>query len=306
MGGSGGGYYTRRELDQLRSEARIRLEQTRIDADVNDLLQRELATINDRDAETINRRLDEIAEVLEEDGLDIERIVYGGSITKHTYVDGISDVDSLVLLDDTSTDLTPEQAKNKVHGAIVGRLSQGDVAEVQVGNLAVTITYRDGTVVQLLPAVRSGDGGDGFAIASANGQTWSHIEPRRFHESLTAANARQGGAIVPAIKLGKAILEHRLGDERPAGYHVEALAIAAFADYEGPRTPKAMVTRFLRAASDRVLAPMTDISGQSTFVDESLGEPNSIARTTLSRRLAALADTAERATSIEQWRALLG
>ena len=176
MGGSGGGYYTRRELDQLRNEARKRLEQTRIDADVNDLLQSELATINDRDAETINRRLNEISEVLEEDGLDIERIVYGGSITKHTYVDGISDVDSLVLLDDTSTDLTPEQAKNKVHDAIVARLSQGDVAEVQVGNLAVTVTYRDGTVVQLLPAVRSGDG---FAIASANGQDLvSHRAPQ--------------------------------------------------------------------------------------------------------------------------------
>lgn len=303
MGGSGGGYYTSRELEQLLEEARTRLDQTRIDADVNDLLQSELATINDRDAETINSRLGEIAEVLEEDGLDIERIIYGGSITKHTYVDGISDVDSLVLLDDTSADLTPEQAKNKVHGAIVARLSQGDVAEVQVGNLAVTVTYRDGTVVQLLPAVRSGDG---FAIASANGQTWSHIEPRKFHQSLTAANARQGSALVPAIKLAKAILEHRLGDERPSGYHVETLAIAAFADYEGPRTPKAMVTRFLRAASDRVLTPLPDISGQSTFVDESLGPSNSADRTTLSHRLAALADTAERATSIEQWRALLG
>lgn len=303
MGGSGGGYYTRRELDQLLDEARMRLEQTRIDAGVNDLLQRELATLNDRDAETTNHRLDEIAEVLEEDGLDIERIVYGGSITKHTYVDGISDVDSLVLLDDTSADLTPEQAKEKVHHAIVARLSQGDVAEVQVGNLAVTVTYRDGTVVQLLPAVRSDDG---FAIASANGQIWSHIEPRRFNQALTAANARQGGALVPAIKLAKAILEHRLGDERPSGYHVETLAIAAFADYEGPRTPKAMVTRFFRAASERVLAPMTDVSGQSTSVDDSLGGRDSLARRTLAGRLAGLADTAESATSVEQWHALLG
>ena len=281
----------------------MRLEQTRIDAGVNDLLQRELATLNDRDAETTNHRLDEIAEVLEEDGLDIERIVYGGSITKHTYVDGISDVDSLVLLDDTSADLTPEQAKEKVHHAIVARLSQGDVAEVQVGNLAVTVTYRDGTVVQLLPAVRSDDG---FAIASANGQIWSHIEPRRFNQALTAANARQGGALVPAIKLAKAILEHRLGDERPSGYHVETLAIAAFADYEGPRTPKAMVTRFFRAASERVLAPMTDVSGQSTSVDDSLGGRDSLARRTLAGRLAGLADTAESATSVEQWHALLG
>ena len=303
MGGSGGGYYTSRELARLLDEARTRLDQTRIDANVNDLLQSELAAINDRDTETINHRLDEIAEVLGEDGLDIERIVFGGSITKHTYVDGISDVDSLVLLDDTNADLTPQQAKDKVRHAIVGRLSLGDVAEVRVGNLAVTVTYSDGTVLQLLPAVRSGDG---FAIASARGEAWSHIEPRRFHQSLTAANARQGGALVPAIKLAKAILEPRLGDERPSGYHVETLAIAAFEGYEGSRTPKAMVARFFRAASERVLAPMPDVSGQSTFVDDALGARNSLARMTLSRRLAGLADIAERATSVEQWRALLG
>ena len=303
MGGSGGGYYTSRELERLREEARARLEQTRIDAEVNDLLQRELATINDRDTETINLRLDEIAEALEEDRLSIERILYGGSISKHTYVDGISDVDSLVLLDDASADLTPEQAKGAVRDAIFAQLRQGSVEEVQVGNLAVTITYSDGTVIQLLPAVRHGDD---LAIASPGGQTWSRIEPRRFSASLTEANAQQGGALVPAIKLAKAILEHRSADERPTGYHVEALAIAAFAGYGGPRTPKAMVTRFFRAASERVLAPMTDVTGQSTFVDDSLGPPNSAARTTLSHRLAALADITERATSIEQWRGLLG
>ena len=78
--------------------------------------------------------------------------------------------------------------------------------------------------------------------------------------------------MVPAIKLAKAIFANRFGDDGPSGYHVEALAIESFQNYSGPKTPKAMVTHLVRTASDRVLWPIRDRSGQSRNVDDSLGE----------------------------------
>ena len=95
--------------------------------------------------------------------------------------------------------------------------------------MAVTVEYRDGTEIQLLPATRTGED---VAVSSWDGQSWSSIRPRSFAEGLTAVNQSQGSAVVPAIKLAKSILASTLGNAGPSGYHVEALALAAFRDYE--------------------------------------------------------------------------
>lgn len=303
MGGSGGGNYTSREIEILRVEAAKRLEESRLETEVNTLLQNELIAINDRDVEFINDQLDGIERALTEEGIDIDRLLFGGSIAKHTYVDGISDIDSLVILKNRDVEISPEDARTLLADALRAHLPQGQIADISVGDLAVTLTYRNGTSIQLLPAVATGTG---VAISSSDGRRWSEINPTRFSTALTDANRRQGGMIVPTIKLAKAILDHEMGDRRPSGYHVEALAIEVFRDYTGPRTAKAMVTHLLDSASRAVLQPLADITGQSTQVDGSLGEANSRERVRLSDHLAQLARIARTATSTTQWRDLLG
>ena len=113
MGGSGGGvpYFSRHDVETLRDEATRRLEQSRVDTSVNSLLQRELTSVNDRDVEGINRNLERMEILLGDEVGAFDRLLFGGSIAKRTYVDGLSDVDALVILSDESLlSKSPEEA----------------------------------------------------------------------------------------------------------------------------------------------------------------------------------------------------
>jgi len=306
-GGGGGGNYSLgpSEIARLRDEARARLDRSRLDSDVNTLLQHSLVDLNDRDNEGAASRLEEIQQSLSGTTKDIDRVVFGGSVAKHTYVDGLSDIDALVVLDPQSVGgTTPDEMRDAFKRLLMQRLNMGDVEEIQSGTLAVTVRYRDGMEIQLLPAV---DRGEGVAIASATGKDWTAINPRDFADRLTRLNQAKGNAVIPSIKLAKAIIAEEIPEQtRPTGYHVEALALAAFRDYEGSRTPRAMVQHFFDEASSAVVKPIADVTGQSAEVDEYLGEAESPQRFAIARRFRQIARKMEQAESINEWRQLLG
>lgn len=307
MGGSGGGSSFRlnpSEIDRLREDALRRLEQRRLDGQINALLQHELAEINDRDTETVNQRLDQIEEALRDEIDGFDRVLFGGSVAKHTYVDGLSDIDSLVILEESTVgSRTPKQMRSQFRDILARQLNMADVATIETGRMAVTVNYRDGTQIQILPAVQRGDE---QAISSASGDTWVSINPREFSDRLAQLNKEKGGAVIPAIKLAKAILASQLPEEaRPTGYHIEALAVAAFEQYEGARTPKATTEHFFASASRNVLRPVPDITGQSRHVDDSLGGADSAERRTLARALGRMEKAMRTATSVADWRSLL-
>ena len=305
MGGSGGtgSYFSARDAKALEVQARRRLEQSRLDSTVNSLLQYELTGINDRDTDLTNERLESIEQALGSRIGEVERLLFGGSVAKHTFVNGLSDIDALVeIAEEGVSQRSPDEVKDNFATALKQTLPQGDVEEIRQGRMAVTVKYLDGTEIQLLPAIRVGDE---LAVSSWDSKSWMSIRPRNFARSLTTTNQSQGGAVIPAIKVAKAIFANKLGDDGPSGYHVEALAVEAFQRYSGPKTPKAMATHLVRSASERVLRPIRDITGQSRYVDESLGEGNSVPRRALSRRLGGLARTMENTQSIEDWQGLI-
>lgn len=90
---------------------------------------------------------------------------------------------------------------------------------------------------------------------------------------------------------------------------MESLAIAAFRDYEGPKTTTAMLPAFFERSKELLLSPIRDRSGQSVHVDGYLGEEGSDARKSVSHvfdRLARRMRNASAAGSTEQWRAIFG
>ena len=305
MGGSGGtgSYFSARDAKTLEEQARRRLEQSRLDSTVNSLLQHELTGINDRDTDLTNERLESIEQALGSRIGEVERLLFGGSVAKHTFVNGLSDIDALVeIAEEGISQRSPDEVKGNFATTLKQALPQGDVEEIRQGRMAVTVKYLDGTEIQLLPAIRVGDE---LAVSSWDSKSWMSIRPGNFARSLTTRNQSHGGAVIPAIKVAKAIFANKLGDDGPSGYHVEALAVEAFQGYSGSKTPKAMATHVVRSASERVLRPIPDITGQSRYVDESLGEGNSGPRRALSRRLGGLARTMENTQSIEDWQGLI-
>jgi len=302
-GGGGGGRYSRSttSLEARLAQLRAR-ERERLDQDISRLIAENLAKFNGRDRELTRERLDEIQEALGEH-VQIDRILFGGSVAKHTEVDGISDVDALVILDrDDLRGASAQKVKEACLRAIQETLPQADVESIRLGQMAVTVAYRDGMEIQLVPAIRKGST---VAVPAASGGGWNETEPGAFRKQLTAANDRVGGNLVPAIKLFKAALSRFPPQKRLSGYHVETLAVDAAKNYAGSTAPKDLLVHLFEHASRRVLRPIQDRTGQSRTVDAYLGPAESAERRNVAMALDGMRRRLSSASTVAEWRAVL-
>lgn len=307
MGGSSGGGINYRGLSGSSVPAHIGVEDAAVEAfqtELGALLSDLLATYNDRDVALVEKRIEPIAEALcgEYSG-QMDRL-FGGSVAKHTYVDGLSDIDCLITLDGSNlADHTPAAALEKI-AQTAGSVSGN--ATVTIGRMAVTVRFNDGMEIQLLPAMRAADGK--VRIPDGNA-AWSTVDPQGFRDALTRRNGECGGKLVPTIKLAKAVLANMDSDLGLTGYHVESLAIEAFRRYDGTRTTAAMLPAFFERARSLVLAPISDSTGQSVHVDSALGPPESEQRQHISLALGRIARqmrTASAAGSRDRWNNFFG
>lgn len=305
MGGSGGGssYISPgQDLDAVRREIKAALESQEREAEVNEFLSEQLAGINSRDIELTRERLEALQEALADYAVDVDRLLFGGSVAKHTYVDGLSDVDALVVVKEP--DASPADLVQRFADGIRSKLSMGDVESITSGHLAVTIHYRDGSQVQLLPAVER----DGHtSVPSWSGSTWKRIRPHKFAEKLTKVNGENGNAVVPTIKLAKSLMQTALPEaSRLSGYHIEAIAVAAFEGYSERRDRASMLKHLIQSASRAVLRPTGDITGQSVHIDSHLGSALSAERVRIGRDLGNLSRRLDSSSSASEYRALFG
>ncbi|MFZ2147696.1 MAG: CBASS oligonucleotide cyclase [Sedimentisphaerales bacterium] len=301
MGGSGGyfsrGFNPEQQRARLR-DAEIQRQDLEYLSKVGEVISRALSQYNNRDANEVGRILDEILAELGRSIEGAEKFIFGGSVAKHTYVDGLSDIDALIVMspEDAET-MTPAQLRKRI--ADIVRARYGDAA-VQEGTLAVTVR-RGEHIIQLLPALRCGSG---VKIPNSDASDWSRIRPKAFARVLAQANQRLNGNLVPTIKLAKAIIDSLPEQRRLQGYHTEALALRVFEGYTGTLTPKAMLQHFFDSVPTKVLHRIQDVTGQSQYVDEYFGDPNSVRRRIVADalgRIARIMKNADGARSVERW-----
>jgi hypothetical protein len=255
-----------------------------------------LVDYNDRDIDAIQDHLNEIKEII---GNEIEGSIdlkFGGSVSKYTYVEGLSDIDTLVFIDRTElADSSPTEVLKYLKSQLEGKLKGYN--NIEYGKLAVTIDFDDGNKIQILPAIKKGGG---FKIPSINGTKWSNVvRPDKFASKLTEVNKSLNYNVVPAIKLAKGIISQFPEDQRLKGYHIESIAIKAFQRYPDSekKTTKALLKHFFEKAKEIVKKPITDRSNQSFHVDEYLGNENSSKRAEASRSLNRIFEKMERANA---------
>ena len=309
MSGSGGRGFSRYSPQEIRGwieEANHDVDEARHNSEVNASLGDLLAQYNDRDVVLTRTRLDEIQVALEDALESTVDLRFGGSIAKHTFVDGLSDVDALAILRDK--ELAKFSAKEVLDKfASILRRDLGYTVRIAKGRLAVTIVFPDGMEIQILPAVQTPTG---VRIPSSRNSEWSNvIRPQAFAEKLTQRNKACGGRLIPVVKLAKSVLAELPDTVRPSGYHVESLAVEAFKSYKGPNHYKGMLHHFFQRSSQLVLSPIRDSTGQSLSVDQDLGKHNSQQRRTLSGaldRIARRMANADRARSSDDWLMAIG
>ncbi|MCY4091428.1 MAG: CBASS oligonucleotide cyclase [Caldilineaceae bacterium] len=238
--------------------------------------ERRLVQYKRRDMKAVSGRLQQVCSILRHEDDHAVQTKFGGSVEKGTYVPGLSDVDALLIVNQSSLrNGPPAQVIAYIREVIQRHLPNN---RVDAGKLAVTVGYRDGTEIQILPAIRTQGG---FRIAEPGSTGWSNVVyPERFVERLIEVNKARGGRVVPTIKLAKAIADCHV--TRPSrkikGYHLEALAIEAFGDYQGALDPKATLDRLFSYAMEAVMGPIRDPTGQTRHVDGELGPAGSLER----------------------------
>jgi hypothetical protein len=301
MGGSGGGYFTSNihELKNKINDTTKDIDREEYDTKVSTLLSDLLLQYNDRDVKAINIHIEEILKAVENKIDGHLNIKFGGSVSKHTFVDGISDIDILLIINDSElSDKQPKAIKNIIAGMLKERFPN---TKISVGNMAVTVSFSD-YPIQILPALKSGGK---VIIPEASGNSWAKIDTEKFTSTLTKTNDKNGNKVVPIIKLAKAIISKLPEKHQLSGYHVEALAVRIFSDYHNEQTSKAMLKHFFQQASQMVLSPTQDKTGQSDYIDEYLGTKNSLSRQLVSSALDRLyrkLNNADNLLSLETWK----
>lgn len=236
MGGSGGGGYffepskKPEEIAQKIREEEVKATSALFETEVSNLLRQLLSNVNNRDVETIQDHLSTIEDALHTDIDGTIDLRYGGSVSKHTYVDGLSDIDSLAILNNSElANLSPDDVKQYFFEKLRERLPD---AEITIGNLAVTLKFPTGVELQLLPALKDKQG---IRIPSSRREnSWSHlIRPDVFAKILRYTNAKMNGKLVPTVKLSKSIISSFPEQRKLAGYHTECMAIEIFSKYHG-------------------------------------------------------------------------
>lgn len=305
MGGSGGYSYggTRNSAWQP-PDLENSLQQTRQMADEADLASvfaDALSKINQVDTEALNRHKEEILKALQSEFEDASDLRGGGSYTRHTYVNGLSDVDVLLDLGAFSDSTIPNKADSRaVLADIERRLRQRfPKTAITSGHMAVTMRFSDGLEIQILPAFRYHSG---YRIPNPQGAGWTITQPKIFAKLLRERNAEVGGKLLPCIKLTKQICNNT-GIE-VGSYHLENMALKAFEHYTGSRSEEEMLRHFFNQAKVLVATRMKDITGQEVYVDRYLSSNS--ARTQLARQLSGLEEEIIGAKgNADAWRRLL-
>ncbi len=312
MGGSGG--YSGPSPSEYKEKIKESLKKTQdndFETKISGKIDETLKDFNNRDVNAVQSHLSNIKSAVNEDIEGSVDLIYGGSVKKHTYVDGLSDVDVLMRIDKTElADLSPKQVLTYIKERIIEKKVEG-VKEIKTGKLAVTIKFKDGTEVQVLPAIKRGEG---YKIAKADSNEWSNVvRPQKFAEKLTKVNQKCNNKVVPTIKLVKSINSQLPEGQQLTGYHIESMAIEVFKNYtknsDNSCTPKSMLKYFYEHAPEIIKSKIKDKTGQSLHVDDYLGQNNSEQRYRASYaydRIYRKIKTADEHKSEEKWNEIIG
>lgn len=304
--GSSGGFLGNIQPEEFMKKIRLAEEKStssEFNGAINNKLNQLLTEFNNRPIEDIQKHLEVLRSALSSELECSINLIFGGSVAKHTYVNGLSDVDSLAIINNTGLEnYSPHEILDYFVKRIKLRLPNSNVSK---GNLAVTINYTDNIQVQILPAIKTVNG---YKIPEYGFNQWSNIiRPTKFAEKLTEINTENGQKVVPIIKLAKAIISNLPEKRKISGYHAESIAIEAFKNYEGSLNLKEMLKHYFSEATNVVLKPIKDKSGQSVHVDDYLGEKGTIHRHIVSDSLAQLTRrllNADATQQIDQWESI--
>ena len=151
----------------------------------NEYCEELLATYTRSNQQAVARHLESLRNSLRRQGNHVVQTMFGGSVRRGTDMAGLSDVDALLIVNDSSlVNRSPSEVIEYVQNTIQWWLRWNSATS---GSLAVTVNCSDGTEIQLLPAIRTSSGG--VRIAEPGSTGWRHVvRAEIFARELSAVN----------------------------------------------------------------------------------------------------------------------
>ncbi len=267
--------FDKEDYFRRRKELEDNADRDKYEYEVEEFIRGRLSFFNNRDTETIKTHLQNILDAISssQDFDGSLKLIFGGSISKNTFLNGISDADCLVVLNNSDlVNDSPRRVLKHFKELLQKRLPN---TEIEISTKSLTVKYSD-IDVQLLPSIRTSKG---LRIIDSEGKNWSNVvRPGILGGRLTVINKELKGKFIPTIKAIKAIFSNQPEKRQLSGYHVETLGAQVFRDYKGPIRVKEMIKFFFKNAPEKILTPLKDPSGQSQYVDTYLGKRNDLRR----------------------------
>ena len=171
MGGSSSSFryepVEKKTIIQKIQEADGKTDQSNYELEINNLLTSFLGQFNNRDTELIQQHITTILNALNDQIEGNILTKFGGSVNRHTHLNGISDVDALVILNNSElANRSPQEVIDYFYDVLTTRLPKTDIEK---SGKTVTLHYADGDI-QLIPALRSKTG-----IKIPDNNSWSTV-----------------------------------------------------------------------------------------------------------------------------------
>ena len=145
-----------------------------------------LATYTYSNQHAVASHLGNLRKSLRRQGNHVLQTMFGGSIRRGTDVGGLSDVDALLMVDESSLrNQSPSDVIEYVREVVQRHVFFGTVRS---GKLAVTLNYPDGNEIQLLPALRASD--SGIRIAQPGNTKWRNVVRPEVVSRIVRSSAR--------------------------------------------------------------------------------------------------------------------
>ena len=172
-----------------------------------------LAEYKRRDGQRVAQRLQEIRGTLRRAGYETVQTMFGGSVKRGTYVSGLSDEDTLLIVNQSGLDTqSPSKSIKDLEKVIQGHFQNNRVI---AGKLAVTVSFAKGPEMQILPAVRTNSGG--IRIADPGSSKWSNItRPENFAEQADQSQQcqRQQSYTRDQVSQGNSSMLHQASESK--------------------------------------------------------------------------------------------
>ena len=238
--------------------------------------------------------VEEVYNILKESlGNRISRFDIAGSLSKRTEVRGLSDVDLLLSVGDEYSGLTPLQVRRILKRVLRDKIKG---AKIHNGDMALTILYKK-MDIQLIPVVPV----EGGKVKVPKSDTsWSRPTDQKIfkNELSNLFNMYQKDSrdkvprVQKVIKVMKKIEDQRPPNMKLPGYYIENVVYHALKDGKCKRndTSGVLLNYCYKYASKLILSNISEMSGQTLYVDSCLNKGQAKNRVEISKQLSTTAE----------------